>query len=104
MNHVSKLLDNLWDEDGYHYGVGANYILECGDADMAIDDTLDANRMRWVQGQGYKRWTPHALNYLAKEYINGNCDRHTVDAVTEAFWGCTMKEAITLIGKGETNV
>ena len=103
MNHVSKLLDNLWDEDGYHYGVGANYILECGDADMAIDDALDANRMRWVEGEGYKLWTPHALNYLAKEYINGNCDRHTVDAVTVAFWGCTMKEAITLLGKGEAN-
>jgi hypothetical protein len=65
MNHISKIMNNLWDEEGYYYGVGANYILECGDADMAIDDTLDANRLRWVEGEGYKRWTPHKLNQLA---------------------------------------
>ena len=98
---------SLWDEDAYNYDAGANYILKCGDADMAIDDTLDSHRLHWCEhlatGLGYKRWTPHALNHLARDYINGNCDQHTVDAVTVAFWGCTMKEAITLVGKGETS-
>ena len=103
MNHIRKVMDNLWNEDGYYYGVGANYILECGDADMAMDDTLDANRLFWVADEGYRRWTPHKLNQLAREYINGNCDRDTIDKVTEAFWGCTMQEAITLLGKGEAN-
>ena len=94
---------NLWEEDSYNYMVGANYILNCGDADMAIDDTLDANRLHWVEGEGYKHWTPHKLNQLARKYINGNCDKDTIDEVTVAFWGCTMKEAITLLGKGEAN-
>ena len=94
---------NLWEEDAYNYMVGANYILGCGDASMAIDDTLDANRLHWVEGKGYRRWTPHKLNQLAREYINGNCDKDTVDKVTVAFWGCTMREAITLLGMGEAN-
>ncbi len=96
---------NLWDEDQYHFNVGATYILECGDADMAIDDTLDSHRLHWCEhlatGAGYVRWTPHKLNQLTRDYIKNDCDRYTVDKVTEAFWGCTMKEAITLIGKGE---
>jgi len=112
MNHVSKLIpDNLWDEDSYHYEVGSNYILECGDADMAIDDTLDARRLYWTEGKGYKRWTPHKLNQLARLYINSEIElthldakgREWIDLTTKAFWGCTMKEAITLLGKGESN-
>lgn len=103
MNHISKVMDNLWNEDGYYYGVGANYLLECGDADMALDDTLDANRLCWVDGEGYKRWTPHKLNQLARHYLNTPKDRELIDLTTEAFWGCTMKQAITLLGKGEAN-
>jgi hypothetical protein len=94
---------NLWDEDSYYFGVGAHYINECGDADMAIDDTLDANRLRWVEGKGYVRWTPHKLNQLARHYFLTPKDRQLIDLTTEAFWGCTMKDAITLIGKGEAD-
>lgn len=105
MNHVSKIIDNLWDEDLYYYSVGSNYIIKCGDADMAIDDTLDSNRLFWVADEGYRRWTPHKLNQLARDYIlNMNTyEKEGVDRVTEAFWGCSMKEAITLLGKGEAN-
>ena len=103
--------ETLWDEDSYHYEVGSQYIIECGDADMAIDDTLDANRLRWVEGEGYKSWTPHKLNQLARLYVQSQYEqthldakgRELIDQVTEAFWGCTMKEAITLLGKGEAN-
>jgi len=101
--------DNLWDEDSYHYEVGSSYILECGDADMALDDTLDAHRLRWVEGEGVIRWTPHKLNQLAVLYINSEIEwthldakgREWIDLTTKAFWGCTMKEAITLLGKGD---
>jgi hypothetical protein len=101
----AKEIDNLWDEDSYYYQVGVNYILECGDADMAIDDTLDSCRLHWVEGEGYKRWTPHKLNQLARDYIlNMNTyEREGADRCTEAFWGCSLKDAITLLGRGEAD-
>lgn len=107
--------NNLWEDDEYCYDVGSNYIIHCGDSDLAIDDTLDSHRMHWcehlVTGAGYVRWTPHKLNQLARLYIQSQTQRTHLDAkgrelidqVTEAFWGCTMKEAITLVGKGEAH-
>ena len=93
----------LWDEDSYYYGVGADYILECGDDDMSLEYTFDVHRMIWKDGKGYVHWTPEKLNQLARHYLNTPKDRKLIDRCMDALWNCSMKEAITSIGKEETN-